>query len=182
MQNKTEQKIIDAALKLFSEKGYGATKTKELAESAGFAELTLFRKFKSKENLFNMVMNNSIDNFYDEFFLILVEVDSKKSDESFKELIEKLQVLIENNYNFINIFMNERNLIVDDVFERVGDDLSNAIKSLYPKSSVNYRVFALNIISFILAIIFDIKFGSTSLDSKEAIEEFVRYSILNLKN
>jgi AcrR family transcriptional regulator len=45
-------RIIEESYKLFSEKGYEATRTKEIAKAVGIAEGTLFNYFKSKEYLF----------------------------------------------------------------------------------------------------------------------------------
>ncbi len=54
----TKNKILEAGLKLFSEKGYLGATTKEIAKRAGVAELTLFRHFSSKEKLFEEMVNN----------------------------------------------------------------------------------------------------------------------------
>ncbi len=48
----TKNKILDAAITLFTELGYSATTTRKIAEAAGINEVTLFRKFGTKENLF----------------------------------------------------------------------------------------------------------------------------------
>ena len=48
----TQEKLFAASLALFAEHGYKATTTKAIAEKAGVNEVTLFRKFGSKENLF----------------------------------------------------------------------------------------------------------------------------------
>ena len=48
----TQEKLFTAALALFAEHGYKATTTKAIAEKAGINEVTIFRKFGSKENLF----------------------------------------------------------------------------------------------------------------------------------
>ena len=53
----TREKILDAALKLISQKGYLGATTKEIASIAGIAEMTLFRHFPSKEKLFEEVLN-----------------------------------------------------------------------------------------------------------------------------
>lgn len=53
----TREKIMDAALMLFSRKGYIGATTKEIAGNAGVAEVTLFRHFSSKERLFEEVIN-----------------------------------------------------------------------------------------------------------------------------
>jgi len=47
----TEIKIINAAIKKFSEKGYHSTKTKDIADEAKIAEGTIFRYFKTKEDM-----------------------------------------------------------------------------------------------------------------------------------
>ncbi|WP_234117202.1 TetR/AcrR family transcriptional regulator [Clostridium hydrogenum] len=46
-----EQEILDAAIKIFSEKGYNAATTSEISREAGIAEGTLFRYFKNKKAL-----------------------------------------------------------------------------------------------------------------------------------
>ncbi|MDY0150891.1 MAG: TetR/AcrR family transcriptional regulator [Candidatus Cloacimonas sp.] len=43
--------ILDAAISLFSQRGFHGVNTAELASSAGIAEGTIFRYFKSKEEL-----------------------------------------------------------------------------------------------------------------------------------
>ncbi|WP_181405976.1 TetR/AcrR family transcriptional regulator [Thermodesulfovibrio sp. Kuro-1] len=54
----TKEKILKSALKLFSQKGYLGTTTKEIAKEAQVAEVTLFRYFTSKENLFIDVLKS----------------------------------------------------------------------------------------------------------------------------
>jgi AcrR family transcriptional regulator len=50
---KTEKqlKIIQAATEIFSEKGYSAASTSEIAQRAGVAEGTIFRHYKTKRDL-----------------------------------------------------------------------------------------------------------------------------------
>jgi len=52
----TRAKILKAALELFSKYGYSSTTTRELARKAEVTEVTLFRYFASKENLFEEVI------------------------------------------------------------------------------------------------------------------------------
>jgi AcrR family transcriptional regulator len=51
-----EGAILDAATRLFGERGYDATHTAEIATAAGVTERTLFRYFTSKEKLYRRVM------------------------------------------------------------------------------------------------------------------------------
>ena len=47
----TKEKILEAALSLFREKGLDGTTTKEISQKAGIAEGTLFNYFATKEDL-----------------------------------------------------------------------------------------------------------------------------------
>ncbi|MCZ7392537.1 MAG: TetR/AcrR family transcriptional regulator [Candidatus Methanoperedens sp.] len=54
--DETEQKILDAAMKVFASEGYKGATTRRIAQEANVAELTLFRKFQSKDNLLKEVL------------------------------------------------------------------------------------------------------------------------------
>ncbi len=54
---KTKDRILEAAYKCFSEKGYLGATTREIAKNAGVSEVTLFRHFKSKKELFSEVLD-----------------------------------------------------------------------------------------------------------------------------
>jgi len=50
-REKTKQAILEAALELFSKRGFPATTTKAISRKAGIAEGTLFNYFRTKEDL-----------------------------------------------------------------------------------------------------------------------------------
>ena len=54
----TKQRLLDATLKLISEKGYLGATTREIAQEAGVTELTLFRHFGTKERLFEALLSS----------------------------------------------------------------------------------------------------------------------------
>lgn len=83
----TKKKIMHVALKLFSEQGYYQTTTKQVAQEAGINEVTLFRHFGTKENLFQETTQEYVIeiNFSREFKKIITA--------DFKETIEKLALL-----------------------------------------------------------------------------------------
>src|SRR5579862_1762104 len=49
--------IIDAAERLFLERGFGAVSMDELAEAAGVARRTLYNQFASKEEIFREMLS-----------------------------------------------------------------------------------------------------------------------------
>lgn len=59
----TEEKIKAAARKLFTEKGFDAVKTRDIAAEAGINLALLNYYFRSKENLFDMVMIENFEQF-----------------------------------------------------------------------------------------------------------------------
>lgn len=52
----TRQRIIEAAVEIGSKVGYARATTKAIAEAAGVNEVTLFRHFGNKENLFSVAI------------------------------------------------------------------------------------------------------------------------------
>src|SRR2546428_1502456 len=49
----TRQRLVHAALELFTARGYETTTTAEIARKAGVAEGTIYRHFQSKQHLLN---------------------------------------------------------------------------------------------------------------------------------
>ena len=56
-QDDTRERILDAALTVFAEKGYAGATTREMARRAGVNEVTLFRRFGTKKALFPSVVS-----------------------------------------------------------------------------------------------------------------------------
>ncbi|MSQ65868.1 MAG: TetR/AcrR family transcriptional regulator [Limnohabitans sp.] len=54
------QELLDAALALFVEKGFAATRVEEIATRAGVSKGTLFLYFNSKEDLFKAVIRSNL--------------------------------------------------------------------------------------------------------------------------
>ncbi|MFC7060269.1 TetR/AcrR family transcriptional regulator [Halobacillus seohaensis] len=61
MRDKTDQ-ILNAAIKIFIKKGFLQTTTQEIAKEADVAEVTLYRKFSTKQNLFETVVKKALEN------------------------------------------------------------------------------------------------------------------------
>jgi AcrR family transcriptional regulator len=59
--------LLDAALDLFVEKGFAATRSEEVAARAGVSKGTLFLYFQSKEELFKAVVRENISGRFTEW-------------------------------------------------------------------------------------------------------------------
>src|SRR3546814_7833693 len=66
----TEEKIKEAARKVFTRKGYAAARTRDIAEEAGINLALLNYYFRSKEKLFHQVMIERMQ----ELFGVLIPV------------------------------------------------------------------------------------------------------------
>ena len=60
------QELLDAALALFVERGYAATRLEEVAARAGVAKATLYRYYENKLELFKAVVRRSLVAGFDE--------------------------------------------------------------------------------------------------------------------
>lgn len=89
----TEQKIIQAANKLFTQKGYAATKTRDIAEKAGTNLALLNYYFGSKEKLFKKVVQEKLR-------MLLGAIGPILSDEEIF-LEEKIRTITENYTNLL---------------------------------------------------------------------------------
>ena len=57
-QNGAEARVLESAIKLFSEKGYSATTIREIIAEAGVTRPVLYYYFKNKEDLFSSIVES----------------------------------------------------------------------------------------------------------------------------
>lgn len=80
----TEEKIKDAARVVFHEKGFAATRTRDIAEEAGLNLALLNYYFRSKEKLFDIIMMETMMGFMGGMMFVFNDEES-----SFEEKVEK---------------------------------------------------------------------------------------------
>ena len=94
-----EERIKAAARKVFHQKGYAATRTRDIAEEAGINHAMLNYYFRSKEKLFEMVMMETMAQFFKGVNLML-------NDES-TSLDEKIDLIVS---NYVDLLLKEPEL------------------------------------------------------------------------
>ena len=72
-------RIIDAALDLFSQRGFSGARTKEIALQAGISETLIFQHFKSKEDLYHSSLRHLFGS-YRVAFARMKELMAKEDD------------------------------------------------------------------------------------------------------
>lgn len=115
----TKQKIIEAAQKIFTQKGFAATRTRDIAEESGINLALINYYFGSKQKLFKIIVEQK----FMELFGILEPI---LSNDEIK--IEEKVTLVTNNYT--NMLMKNEDLpiFVLNNIKRDKDLLKDVIK------------------------------------------------------
>ena len=95
----TEERIKVAARKVFHQKGFAGTRTRDIAEEAGINHAMLNYYFRSKEKLFEMVMMETMAQFFKGVNLML-------NDEN-TSLDEKIDLIVS---NYVDLLLKEPEL------------------------------------------------------------------------
>ena len=67
MANDTKERILDAALEMFSQNGYAGTNIRELSASLGLVKSGVYKHYESKEAIWNALLDEMIA-YYGEHF------------------------------------------------------------------------------------------------------------------
>ncbi len=137
--NETSKKIMKVALKLFSEQGYYPTTTKQIAEEAGVNELTIFRHFGSKRNLFQVtteyyVLDSKIDS-------ILKNTEDLNFEEAMFIITNRIYKLLIQNTKLYKVQMklsdNEKDFVKLKLSRKIISILKDYFKVLKENNKIN---------------------------------------------
>jgi AcrR family transcriptional regulator len=90
----TEEKIKRAARKVFMQKGFSATRTRDIAEESGINLALLNYYFRSKEKLFNQVMSEKMQQFFGVLFPVINDPSTK--------LETKIELIVSNYIDLLS--------------------------------------------------------------------------------
>ncbi len=94
----TEEKILEAARKVFTEKGYAATRTRDIADEAGINLALLNYYFRSKEKLFFHIMTETVQELV-AFMLPIINNEETSLDEKIEIFAHKYIEVVTKNPN-----------------------------------------------------------------------------------
>ncbi len=101
----TKAKLLEATLKLISEKGYLGATTREIAHQAGVTELTLFRHFGTKEKLFEELLNSHT--FLPTLKELLPELEHHSSEDALKLIATRFLLSLNERKAMVKIMYSE---------------------------------------------------------------------------
>jgi len=99
-----KEQIIQASLTVFIEKGYSATTTAELAKAAGVSEVTLFRHFSSKQEIFQAGVEPIL---FESLTNDMPLIEGKISLDDLTSLLYKRITFIAQHRGIIKLILNE---------------------------------------------------------------------------
>ncbi len=102
----TEDKIKNAAHKIFLRKGYSAARTRDVAEEAGINLALLNYYFRSKKNLFDVVMREKIQNLMGSLLPVLNDT-ATSLDEKVERIVTSYIETLSGNPDLPSFILNE---------------------------------------------------------------------------
>lgn len=110
---KTEKqlKIIQAAIEVFSEKGYSGASTSEIAQRAGVAEGTIFRHYKTKKDLLlsivGPILAKTVAPLYMKDFAKILDQPFAKIEDFYRAIIRDRLTFARKNAKILRIVIQE---------------------------------------------------------------------------
>jgi len=170
----TRESILEAAYRCFSEKGYLGATTREIAGMAGVSEVTLFRHFRSKRELFEEVLKN---------FSVLPDIEKIRAESSLppQEKLKKVAIQILNSLkekkNFIKILLSEVSSYPEEVskiYEGFITRLDALIAEILSSDRETARLFHSSLFGYFLSEEIFLKKEIREKEIERVVEKLVR--------
>ena len=102
MANDTKERILDAALVMFSRNGYAGTNIRELSASLGLVKSGVYKHYESKEAIWNALLDKMIA-YYEEHF---------GSAEHLPRVPDTLEELVSMTMQMVNITVRDERIVM----------------------------------------------------------------------
>jgi AcrR family transcriptional regulator len=157
-------RIVQAAVEIFSEKGFAATSTSEIAQKAGVAEGTIFKHYRTKKELLIRIISPIMSKFVKPFVLRdFIQV----LDGSYPTFEDFLRAMIRNRFEFarkhlpiIKVMLQEipfhpelKELFVDNVAQHVVGKLEQTIRKYQENGSIRSDIPPITILRLMGSVI-----------------------------
>lgn len=126
----TEEKIKKAALRLFTKKGFAATRTRDISKEAGINLALLNYYFRSKKKLFELLMAEILQNFFHGIVQIFNE-EKTTVEEKIKIFVENYTELLKQQPDLPLFIFQELRMNPEKLASKVG--LNEMFKSFFFK-------------------------------------------------
>ena len=191
--DKTEQKIVDATIFLLDKEGMNGTTTKKIAKKAEVSEVTVFRKFKSKDNLLKIAKIYYSDYFLEKISDIFTNYEDTDLESLLKHIWGKLVNFLDNNLDIIKIALDElmSNPEEEKIFSKFSDEVLKNLTNIFQEQidkgkirKINPSAAALTVFSVIVEGIIFWKYESkvSNDDTNKYLDDFLDIFIKGITN
>ena len=191
--DKTEQKIVDATIFLLDKEGMNSTTTKKIAKKAEVSEVTVFRKFKSKDNLLKIAKIYYSDYFLEKISDIFINYEDTDLESLLKHIWGKLVNFLDNNLDIIKIALDElmSNPEEEKIFSKFSDEVLKNLTNIFQEQidkgkirKINPSAAALTVFTVIVEGIIFWKFESkvSNDDTNKYLDDFLDIFINGITN
>jgi len=128
----TQQRLLDATLKLISEKGYMGATTREIAQEAQVTELTLFRHFGTKGKLFEELLKNHT--FLPRLKELLPELEGLAYEDGLKLIASRFLLSLKERKAMVKIMYSELTIYPDKIknlYNQFIEDIRGTLASYF---------------------------------------------------
>lgn len=191
--DKTEQKIVDATIFLLDKEGMNGTTTKKIAKKAEVSEVTVFRKFKSKDNLLKIAKIYYSDYFLEKISDIFTNYEDTDLESLLKNTWWKLVNFLDNNLDIIKIALDELMSSPEEekIFSKFSNEVLKNLTNIFQEQidkgkirKINPSAAALTVFSVIVEGIIFWKFESkvSNDDTNKYLDDFLDIFINGITN
>ena len=102
MANDTKERILEAALEMFSQNGYAGTNVRELTASLGLVKSSMYKHFESKEAIWNALLDQMIAYYNNRF----------GSAEHLPPVPDSLEDLVQMTLRMVNLTVHDDKIVM----------------------------------------------------------------------
>ena len=112
------REIMEAALELFSQKGFHGTTMAQVARRAGVGVGTIYQHFKSKEDLYLSPLEEMCQELLTSLRSLIQEEDHTR--ETLKKILQAKTAFVERHRSFFKLYLSEQLATLEAVRDRLG--------------------------------------------------------------
>ncbi len=167
--------IIDSAMKVFIEKGYNGATTAGIAREAGISEVTLFRYFNSKKELFTQGLEPILITGLENSIMASKELPAA---EKLKYILKDRIQFVSIHHEIIKLILMERQINPEVVAFDYISKIVTLLKESIQKSGVNLKDEEVTVRLLMGSILSFLYFPESR---EEKIEEYVNNLVLSIE-
>jgi AcrR family transcriptional regulator len=143
-----KEQIIQSALGVFIEKGYAGTTTSEIAKTAGISEVTLFRHFSSKQEIFLAGIEPIL---FDSLSSDIPTIQGTISKEQLSSILYNRIKFLSDHAGIVKLILNEHlaNISESNLVERMAETFGKLLSQYKLDEVFVTRLFMGSFLSFL---------------------------------